>query len=449
MKTMMMILRSGRSSRQLHTIISQETIKPSSPTPSHLHTYNLSPIDLFAMKAYLPLIFFYPKHPNCNLTFDHKSRLLKQSLSHSLTQYYPFAGRMAGPTSPSVDCNDDGVVFIEARTDTRLDTFLNLRQQDETFYQLFANDLASYSSPRNTSLVGVQLNHFACGGVGLAVSMSHVIGDGSTLGSFLSHWASLARYGSVDHKQVQAFNPVFLHSPPIDSNPGRSSQPTAPDHTNVVSRKFVFPNSKLSELKNKVVSEGVNNPSRLEVLTSLLYRTAVASSVSGGFKKSCLFMMVNVRDKFVQKLPQSTIGNVASVMMIPSPTIGLTKESSLSMVVSEIKKHKLQLDGIESVQQVAEILNSNRSKLRNQRPEAAGDVLVWCSSLCGFPINKLDFGWGNPTGTIPAIRSLHKNGFMLIDTPNGDGIEAWVVMEKQLMEVFENHKDLLPFCQTI
>ncbi|KAJ0514682.1 putative deacetylvindoline O-acetyltransferase [Helianthus annuus] len=438
--------------RQLHTIISRETIRPWSPTPSRLQTFNLSPIDQFAMKTYLPFIFFYPKNANCTLTPDDKARVFKKSLSHTLTQYYPFAGRMTTPTTPYVNCNDHGVEFLEARTDTNLNTFLTRREQDETLYQLFANDLASYNSPRNTSLVGVQLNHFACGGVGLAVSMSHIVSDGSTLGSFLSHWAAMARFGSIDHKHVQPFNPVFLHSPPTDSNTVHSKARALDiDHTNLASRKFVFTNSKLFDLKNKVVCEAggsINNPSRVEVLTSLLYKTAVAAATAkrGSFKPSYLFMMVNARDKFVQKLPPTTFGNFVSVMLVRTMH---TSETSLSDTVAEMKKQKLQLEGMQSVQHLAENLNSMRSKLSNRNLENAADGLHWCSSLCGFPINKLDFGWGKPVGTTPALRSLHRNGFLLIDTPDGDGIEAWVLLDKERMEIFENDKELLSFCNII
>ncbi|KAM0056710.1 putative vinorine synthase [Helianthus debilis subsp. tardiflorus] len=83
--------------RQLHTIISREIIKPSSPTPSHLQTYNLSWIDQGIPHIYIPLILFYPNKEDCSLTADDKARKMKNSLSQSLTQYYPFAGRLHTP----------------------------------------------------------------------------------------------------------------------------------------------------------------------------------------------------------------------------------------------------------------------------------------------------------------------------------------------------------------
>ncbi|KAJ0726008.1 putative salutaridinol 7-O-acetyltransferase [Helianthus annuus] len=195
------LLRLGR--RQLHTIISRETIKPSSPTPSHLHTYNLSEMDLINQNSYTPLLLFYPNNGNhFGLTAEQKATILKKSLSQSLTQYYPFAGRFAAPASTYVECNDEGVLFLEARNDGKLDTFQHKSLDDESLEQLFADELVFSKSTSSTNPVAVQLNHFSCGGLGLAVSLSRTIGDGCTLGSFLSYWASVARYGSTAHKKV-------------------------------------------------------------------------------------------------------------------------------------------------------------------------------------------------------------------------------------------------------
>ncbi|XP_071707858.1 epi-neemfruitin B synthase L1AT-like [Rutidosis leptorrhynchoides] len=440
------LLRLSLGRRQLHTIISQEIIKPSSPTPSHLYTYNLSSVDQLAAKAYMPVVFFYPNNDNSNLTSQDKARVLKESLSQTLTRYYPFAGRMSTPITPYVDCNDEGVVFIEAKINRDLEKYINLSQLDKTLDLLFANDLVNYKSPSNTSLVGVQFNHFACGGLGLAVSMSHIIGDGTTLGSFLGHWASVARYGSTDHQEVFPYIPHFIQFPCTDSVQPESRAREV-DHTNVISKKFVFPNSKLSDLK-KLVHKDIN-PSRVDVLTSLLYKTAAKAVVkrSGCFKTSYIFMMVNMRNKFVKKLPQSTFGNIALVMLVS--TDKHTSETSLSRVVEDIKKTMSEeLAGIQSVQQIGEYMKVSRSNMRNQNNLAkVVNGSYWCSSLCGFPFKKMDFGWGKPVSTNLALRSTHKNGFMLVDTINGDGIEALVLLEKENMDIFENDKEMLSFCQ--
>ncbi|XP_071691926.1 acyltransferase Pun1-like [Rutidosis leptorrhynchoides] len=463
-------LRFGR--RRLHTIISREIIKPSSPTPSSRRVYNLSELDLLNTKAYIPLILFYPNdNRNCNLTSDEKGKLLKKSLSQSLTRYYPFAGKL--PTNATyIDCNDEGVVFVEATNDSQLDTFQRMSGHDDTLDQLFADGVRWYNTPSSTNVVAIQLNHFSCGGVALAISMSHLIADASSLGWFLSYWACIALYGSTNHKHVLELEPYFTNSPSTSTNsvqslasapaPATASSGQGPisdtNQTNFVAKKFVFPNSKLSDLKNKVAVAFSTNgstlpknvyPTRIEVLTSLIYKTATAAATktSGRFKPSYLLFMFNMRDKFVKKLPQTTIGNFVLIVMIPSTHSSET--TSLTTVVTQLKKEKLQLDGIGNVHLVVENVKSLRAKLGSPDLENFAKGSYWCSSLCGFPYNKLDFGWGKPMGITLALNTKNpKNGFVLMDTPFGDGIEAFVTLENECMDIFENDKELLSFCQT-
>ncbi|KAJ0672721.1 putative deacetylvindoline O-acetyltransferase [Helianthus annuus] len=439
------LLRFGR--RQLHTIISRDIIKPANPIPSHLQTYNLSELDLLIGKLYIPMLLLYPNKDSCSLTAQDKTRVLKNSLSQSLTKYYPFAGRLPTHKTSYVDCNDKGVVFLEARSEAKLEEFQLGMAQDENLDNLFADDMVCNNSSQSTNLVGIQLNHFACGGVGLAVSMSHLIGDGCTLGSFGNHWASVARYGSADHKEVLPLNPHFIHVP-------RTDLPEAPvmnQHnaglSTPVTRKFIFPNSKLNDLKKLVTSATNDIPTRVEVLTSLLYKTTVAAATtnSGCFKPSYLMIPANIRRRLPEKLPQTAVGNFVSRMMVPTTH---ASETSLSMLVREIKKQKSQLEGVKSMQQATENYKLLVSKLGNDQDlKTLIKRTYTCSSLCGYPFNKVDFGWGKPMATAIATRSAGQNSFMLIDTAYGDGIEAHVTLEIQDMEVFQNDKELLSFCQ--
>ncbi|KAI3767473.1 hypothetical protein L2E82_17606 [Cichorium intybus] len=444
---MVKLLRSGR--RQLHTIITRELIKPSSPTPPHLKTYNLSSVDQLFHQTYIPLILFYANNGDCSFSTKHIAQEMKKSLSHSLTRYYPFAGRLPTPTTPYVDCNDEGVIFVEAKNDSQLKTFQDITEQDRNMDHLFADGLVCENYPLSTNIAGVQLNHFACGGVGVAVSMSHIIGDGSTLGSFVNHWASVARYGSLDHQEVLALNPHFVQYPKTLHIQPKS--PVNQAYANLVTKKFLFTNTKLSHLKNKVnqvaaagSTPRINNPTRVEVLTSLLYKTAITAAMkkSGYFKPSYLLMPVDLRDKLVEKLPQTTVGNLLALMMVPTTH---ETEISLSAMTAEIKKAKSQLQGVQSVQHAAENLQSLMSKFVNEGFEDVAKRSYVCSSLCGFPFNKVDFGWGKPTSGILALKPADSNGFVLKDTPDGDGIEALVILEKEDMEIFQNDKELLSF----
>ncbi|XP_076899670.1 akuammiline synthase 1-like [Bidens hawaiensis] len=374
---------------------------------------------------------------------------MKKSLSHSLTQYYPFAGRLHTPTSPYTQCNDEGVVFVEAKHDSQMNMRQHASEDDDTVGQLFVDGLSWWQhSPYNRdNLLGVQVNHFACGGIALAVVMSHLIGDGCTYGSLMSHWASVARYGSLDHKDVIPFNPHFIQVHPTTDFHGPPPQ-AAVFYTgcvNPVTRKFVFPNSKLSDLKNKVLemAEGgsslsITKPTRVEVLTSLIYK-AWATRV----KKSILLVPVNVRNKFVPKLSQTAVGNLGTCVLV---TTKHESEASLNVLVSKIQKEKMEIKGVKTMQLASERIDSAMTRLSTEEGLEDYECFM-CSSLCGFPFDKVDFGWGNPAVASITLRPTKLDGSLLMDTPNGDGIEAWVTLDKEDMKRFQNDKELISFCK--
>ncbi|GJU31772.1 acylsugar acyltransferase 3-like protein [Tanacetum coccineum] len=172
--------------RQLHTIISQQTIKPASPTPSHLKTYNLSLLDGIVPNMSNDFVFFYPKYMN-----NVNTNVLKQSLSQSLARYYPLAGRFPSPSASYVDCNDEGIDFVEVSTDSQLSDFIVKKYHDETVHHLFPN------------------------GLGLK-------DDGLTVASFVNHWATVARGESP-------IDPTFISSPA--SNSTEVADEYAPEYT--------------------------------------------------------------------------------------------------------------------------------------------------------------------------------------------------------------------------
>ncbi|KAL0004448.1 hypothetical protein SO802_012009 [Lithocarpus litseifolius] len=65
--------------------ISQDTVKPSFPSPPHLHHYQLSFVDQLQPLVFMPLVHFYPKYSDTNLTNIEQSDRIKKSLSDALT----------------------------------------------------------------------------------------------------------------------------------------------------------------------------------------------------------------------------------------------------------------------------------------------------------------------------------------------------------------------------
>lgn len=99
-----------------------ELVTPANPTPRELKL--LSDIDdQKGLRYHIPLVLFYRYEP----TMEGKDpvEVIRQALAKTLVFYYPFAGRLReGPNGKlMVDCNEEGVMFIEADADVTLEQF--------------------------------------------------------------------------------------------------------------------------------------------------------------------------------------------------------------------------------------------------------------------------------------------------------------------------------------
>lgn len=110
-------------------ILSTKLIKPSSPTPNHLQNYKLSFFDQIADEAHVPLVLFYPPSDNNIINNITTEEQLEQSLSRILTHVYPVAGRFTEDNS-SINCLDQGVKFIKANVNCKLNDFLEKAHKD-------------------------------------------------------------------------------------------------------------------------------------------------------------------------------------------------------------------------------------------------------------------------------------------------------------------------------
>ncbi|KAM7503184.1 hypothetical protein LguiB_002088 [Lonicera macranthoides] len=415
----------GISARRYH-VFSRETIKPSIPTPSHLKRYNLSSLDRIMFPNYMPIVFFFPNDGDDSQTKkDKQLSQLKHSLSKTLAQYYPFAGRLT--SGGCVNCNDNGVEFQEARIQSKLSEFLEKHKDVVVPDLVFPLGLEQDGFYHDSSLMVVKLNHFDCGGIAIAVCLSHKVADACTFSTFMAYWASVTRQSG---EQV---SPYFISSP---SNDQITQQEIPPRTRNFITRRFVFHNSKITHLKTMASSSGIQNPTQFEVLVALLYKcamTAAKSSSSGSSSPSVLFCAVNMRSKMVPPLPKTTLGNFVLPLSVPTTT---ENGSNLNSLIDQIKKGKMQLDG-------AEVLDGDEAVSTMSKFGENNYKVYFCSSLCNFDLYKVDFGWGKPARVVFAGPDQFSSSIYFMETPSGNGIEALVSLDEQDMVTFELDKELL------
>ncbi|KAK9052232.1 hypothetical protein SSX86_028860 [Deinandra increscens subsp. villosa] len=289
-------------------------------------------------------------------------------------------------------------------------------------------------------MIAVQLSHFTCGGVAVAVSVSHKVADAFTTVNFVNHWATVTRGGSP-------INPSFFST--STSNFKVPEFPVAavetPKVVEYATKRFVFPNSKLKELKNKINAMGTSpvNPSRVESLTSLLFKCGVgaANTKSGSLQPSNLVQVVNLRGKTNANFPELSSGNLYVSV------VGKFKHSGqieLNEVITCMRKERMELQQVKDEEEAAKKLINAWLAVMDDQSRA-----YVFSSVCRFPFYQVDFGWGKPARAMLRMGHSVTNFLVFMDTPSGDGIEATVRLEEEEMSIFQNDKELHEHVQDI
>ncbi|THG05474.1 vinorine synthase-like [Camellia sinensis] len=427
----------------------RETIKPSSPTPHHLRTHKLSSRDQRATFLYIPLVFFYAPSTihatfGCGSNnsdkyddvFHEISQRLKVSLSETLTHFYPLAGRLKN--NLSVDCNDEGIDFFEARVINNCGVSDILeRPSIQGMVPLAPPEPTDYN---NAPLSRVQVNFFPCGGVAITVQVSHKIGDGASYSSFIKAWSEIALGSS--NTVVPDITAVSSRFPPVEDFPV-TSLTFSGKGPKVVSKKFVVDASKITDLKSKTASASVSQPTRVEAVTALFWKRALAASRSrfGVNRKSYMLMgAINLRSKLIPPLPKHSFGNVAGMFQIIIDNDDDDYESEVTDMSGLVCKMRKGVE--ESVMK-----NNNLSTKATPQAKKEYEMEMYChSSWCGFSVYEADFGWGTPTWVgIVGQASIIPPGMALMDTRDGEGVEIWLTLIEEDMAIVEANQELLHY----
>ncbi|XP_057504466.1 vinorine synthase-like [Actinidia eriantha] len=419
-------------------IIARETIKPSSPTPNHRRSFKLSLLDQLATSIHTSLVLFYRRDEGGCEEVSETSRCLKESLSQTLTHFYPFAGRVKDHVW--VDCNDDGVEYLEARVDSPLSDVLG--QPELETIEHFVPIPTEVKGP----LLLVQANFFQCGGIALGVRISHKLADAATFTTLITGWANIAR-GFCDAVSLD-FSAATLFPPRDDLCP---VHPIALDNLdriiqNCITRRYVFDGSKVAALKSKSTSESVTQPSRVEAVTALLWSVIAASkSRLASQRSSSLIWAANLRPRLMPPLPEQSFGNLSFPMLLHANE----GETDLSCFVCHLKRGIAELRDnfgktLDEEEKLSLILDHDM-KIRDWMHNMDDLIFYIITSWCKFPLYEADFGWGKPTWVSIGNRCLFPNFVTLVDTSDGNGIEAWVTLTEEHMAVFETDPEFLTF----
>ncbi|XP_026451827.1 vinorine synthase-like [Papaver somniferum] len=506
-------------------VVSKESIKPSFPTPNNVKTHTLSNLDQLFPPLYVDHLLYYPnletndstsslgdEEDGKNMIISVPSRrrcdVLKKSLAETLTRYYPLAGRIKD--DKSVECNDEGVDYIEARVvGSVVSQVIQLASSDIEIMEPFlpyepygvASALRRGGLHLNSkALLKIQVNVSDCGGMVICLSYSHKIIDASSFANFVKDWTATARASSDTHddelkvaavdKSCYIFSSIF---PPANFSHQEEKDSAEvqiiPHKIEILTKRFVFKDSSIATLKKKCIHVNSNNgsdqvdrqehnkqqmPTRFEALTSFIWMCFMdvdlrfkvrqiddAVIPDNAVKAVCdpkqvqyvASFPINLRTRTIPPLPDNTFGNMTDNAIV-EVSRNLTGNNGFHderqyypELVSKIKD-SIKLVDNEHVKAMKSnfAISCNHMKLHQMFKEGTSNddhkTFLMFSSWCRFPIYEANFGWGKPSWA-SISKLLYKNCVMFIDTPSGDGIEAWVSLKEEDMVEFERHEELL------
>ncbi|XP_048232918.1 (13S,14R)-1,13-dihydroxy-N-methylcanadine 13-O-acetyltransferase AT1 [Ricinus communis] len=315
--------------------ISNELIKPSSPTPNHLRHLRhlqLSFLDQIQIPVWMPL---------CNQ--------LKKSLSKTLTLFYPFAGRVRNNTH--IDCNDEGALFVEAQANCRLLDFLRMLTLATTTTTLF---------PPKT-LSGFELQNWIKKD---KIVTKRFVFDASIIAALRANYTY--KYGCSLSRNLQKSD----------------------DHLNFLKERAI-----------KVEKGEEEDMVKFEVDMELL------EHVSSTSNRNHPFEYMEEKDGGIVSRTREAIRNVNADYVKSDGYLNFLKEGT--------------------------------------KKKAEGEVITFSfTSLCRFPTDEIDFGWGKPVWERSPPLPL-KNLAVFSDAKAGQEIEAWINLKEEDMSKFEIDKELL------
>nr|ADL62855.1 hydroxycinnamoyl-CoA transferase 2 [Cynara cardunculus var. scolymus] len=398
-------------------------VQPSQPTPSS--TIWTSNLDLVVGRIHILTVYFYRPNGASNF-FD--ADVMKKALADVLVSFYPMAGRISRDRNGrlEINCNGEGVLFVEAELDSTLDDFGEFTPSPElrrlTPTVDYSGDISSYP------LFFAQVTHFKCGGVALGCGVFHALADGLSSIHFINTWSDMARGLSIaippfiDRTLLRArepptptFDHIEYHAPPsmktISQNPESSRKPS----TTVLKLTL----DQLNVLKASTKNDGSNTTySTYEILAAHLWRCACKARGLPDDQLTKLYVATDGRSRLSPQLPPGYLGNVVFTTTPVAKSGDLTTQS-LSNAASLIRTTLTKMDNnyLRSAIDYPEVQPDLSALIRGPSYFASPNLNI--NTWTRLPVHDADFGWGRPVFMGPAC-ILYEGTIYVLPSPNND-----------------------------
>ncbi|KAL9376961.1 hypothetical protein Peur_031081 [Populus x canadensis] len=425
------------------TIKESSMVLPNQETPNHrLEVTNL---DLFHAKYHVPLLYLYKPNGSSNF-FEVK--VLKEALSKVLVSFYPVAGRLARDANGRIEinCNGEGVLFIEAETDSAMGDFVDFKPSDE-LRQLIPT--VDYSDISSYPLLVLQVTRFTCGGVCLGVGWQHTLADGTECLHFINTWSDIARGLSVktppfiDRTILRGRvppNPTFHH---VEYDPFPTINTPFPNPIPESGSKDIsvanlkIPSDLLKTLKamakNDIASK--TEYSTYVILTAHIWRCACKARGLSNDQATKINISTDGRNRFRPPIPPGYFGNVI-FQATPIALSGDLSSEPLAHTAERIHKAIKRMDdeylrsAVDYLEKVDDLTTVMRSSETYRSPNL--NIVSWVR----LPFYDADFGWGKPVNMRPAF-AFEGKGYILPSPKNDGTLSLTICLETDNLQSFQ------------
>ncbi|KAI7986578.1 Shikimate O-hydroxycinnamoyltransferase [Camellia lanceoleosa] len=420
-------------------------VKAAQEIPSSKRRLWNSNVDLVVPSFHTPSVYFYRPNGSPNFFEPH---VLKEALSRALVAFYPMAGRLVRDDDGriEIDCNDEGVLFVEAESDSCVDDFgdfaptLELRQLIPAVD--YSKGISSYP------ILVLQVTYFKCGGVSLGVGMQHHVADGSSGLHFVNTWSDIARGLDltippfIDRTLLRARDPpqpAFHHieyqpPPSMNADPQSTKPESVPEATVSI---FKLTKDQLNTLKAKSKEDGnMVNYSSYEMLAGHVWRSVCKARGLPDDQETKLYIATDGRSRLRPALPPGYFGNVIFTTT-PLAIAGDLQSKPTWYAASRIHDALVRMDNdyLKSALDYLELQPDLKALVRGAHTFKCPNLGI--TSWVRLPIHDADFGWGRPIFMGPGGIAYEGLAFALPSPTNDGSLSVAISLQTEHMKLFE------------
>ncbi|KAJ4822147.1 hypothetical protein Tsubulata_017298 [Turnera subulata] len=413
-------------------------VRPAEETPGR-GLWNAN-VDLVVPRFHTPSVYFYRPTGAANF-FD--ANVLKEALSRALVPFYPMAGRLRRDEDGriEIDCNAEGVLFVEAETTSVIDDFGDFAPTLELKQLIPAVDYSAGIS--SFPLLVLQLTYFKCGGVSLGVGMQHHVADGFSGLHFVNTWSDMARGLDltippfIDRTLLRARDPpqpTFQH---IEYQPPPALKTPQETETPATVAMFKLSREQLNTLKAKAKEDGNTiTYSSYEMLAGHVWRSTCKARGLADDQETKLYIATDGRSRLRPPLPPGYFGN-AVFTATPIAVAGELMSKPTWFAAGKIHDALVRMDDeyLKSALDYLELQPDLSALVRGAHTFKCPNLGI--TSWVRLPIHDADFGWGGPIFMGPGGIAYEGLSFTLPSANNDGSLSVAISLQEEHMKLFE------------